>query len=301
MKYQIDQNHLAVTLSRSYEGKTLHHFFDNYKISRPKRYNLLQSGLVTIDGTSTKNGETILHDHMVLSLPLESGDIDWKPANQPCTVVYENAFVYVVHKEPGIIIHAAQDDPDCLNGLAAKWQLDHNIHVPLRPIHRLDEDTTGLVLYSKVPLLQPWFDDQLAQKKIAREYLAIVTGKPIPVGKKFTCNRRLGKDRHHAGMYRVSSTGKEAFTHFECLAQKDGFMLIRCKLETGRTHQIRVHLSYLGYPIVNDPLYGHPSHKFQNMGLWADTLTFHDPFSNKKHQIHDFERSDYTFFNKAGM
>lgn len=299
MKYRIDEEHIEVTLGKYYAGKTLHHFFDDYKISRPKRYNLMQSGKVTLDGNVTKNGETMLQEHMVLSFPLESGGVDWQANEKPCTVVYENAFVYIVHKEPGIIIHSSSDDPACLNGLAAKWLLDNNLNIPIRPIHRLDEDTTGLVLYSKVPILQPWFDDQLAKKKIAREYLAIVTGKPMPAGKQFTCNRRIGKDRHHAGMYRVSSTGKEAFTSFECLGEKNGFLLIRCKLDTGRTHQIRVHLSYLGCPIVNDPLYGHPSRTFQNMGLWAHTLTFTDPFSGKKHRIHDLSNPDYNYFKRT--
>ena len=299
MNYRKSEDHIEIEIGHTYDGKSLNNFFDDYKISRPKRYNLLQSGRVTIDGRVIKNNGTPLHNNMVISLPLESGDIDWKANDKPCTVVYENEFVYIVHKEPGIIIHSSCDDPNCLNGLAAKWQLDHNIHVPVRPIHRLDEDTAGLVLYSKVPLLQPWFDDQLAKKKISRQYLAIVTGKPMSAGRTFTCNRRIGKDRHNAGMYRVSSTGKEAFTTFECLAKKDDFLLIRCTLDTGRTHQIRVHLSYLGYPIVNDPLYGHPSHVFQNMGLWADTLTFHDPFSNKKHKIHDIDNRDYEYFPKG--
>ena len=299
MKYRKSEDHIEIEIGHTYDGKSLNNFFDDYKISRPKRYNLLQSGRVTIDGRVIKNNGTPLHNNMVISLPLESGDIDWKANDKPCTVVYENEFVYIVHKEPGIIIHSSCDDPNCLNGLAAKWQLDHNIHVPVRPIHRLDEDTAGLVFYSKVPLLQPWFDDQLAKKKISRQYLAIVTGKPMSAGRTFTCNRRIGKDRHNAGMYRVSSTGKEAFTTFECLAKKDDFLLIRCTLDTGRTHQIRVHLSYLGYPIVNDPLYGHPSHVFQNMGLWADTLTFHDPFSNKKHKIHDIDNRDYEYFKRT--
>lgn len=195
-----------------------------------------------------------------------------------------------------MIIHAdRKDETDCLNACVARYQKDHDIHAPVRPIHRLDQDTAGLVLYSRIPFFQAWFDEQLKEKKIARYYLAIVYGDLKP-GYTFSSDRCIGRDRHHAGMYRVSSDGKNAYTDFECLEQKGPYSLIRCQLKTGRTHQIRVHLSDLGYPIVNDPLYGAGSHDFHHMGLWADQITFRNPITGKKYTIHDRINPDYLYF-----
>lgn len=296
MKYTFENNSILIPAENTrFSSMSVEQFLEFYHLSRKNRYLCIQERMVLLDDIPVKSGmEKIGGKTIRILLPQEP--VDWAPAEKECEVIYEDPFVYIVHKEPGIIIHTDEkNSTDCLNACAARYQINHGIHAPVRPIHRLDRETTGLVLYSKIPFFQPWFDEQLKEKRIARQYLAIVHGNLRP-GDSFVSSRRIGRDRHHAGMYRVSSEGKEACTKFQCLQQKGPYALIRCELETGRTHQIRVHLSDLGYPIVNDALYGVVSHDFQHMGLWADTITFHNPVTGKKHTIHDRANPDYAYF-----
>lgn len=299
MKYRRTDNRMDIETGKTYAGREISCFLDDYLISRSRRYSMLQEQVILCSGVPVKSPSQILKEDDVLTIYWKEDGPEWPAAESPCRVMYENEFVYIVHKDPHLIIHGSEDDTHCLNAMAAKYQLDHGIMTPVRPIHRLDQDTTGLVLYSKIPFFQPWFDHQLEEKKIARHYLAVCTGRNVRPKQKFFSDRRIGRDRHHAGMYRVSSTGKPARTSFECIAEKDGFMLISCMLDTGRTHQIRVHLSSMGLPIVNDPLYGHPSHQFKEMGLWADSITFRDPLTRKKHTIRDLPNPDYDFFRDS--
>ena len=295
MKYILENNLLKIEPMNVYDGKTVEDFLDDYHQSKKNKYLLIQKKQILLDGTAVKD----IHEPLgqkEITLVLEDEEIDWQPAEQPCQVVYEDAFLYIVHKEPGCIIHGEENDTDCLNAQAARYQMIHGIHAPVRPIHRLDKDTQGLVLYCKIPFFQPWFDAQLAEKKIKRSYLAVCYGHSH-TGEKFTCTQAIGRDRHVSNKYRISPTGQSAVTHVECLAVKDGYNLMRCELETGRTHQIRVHLSSRGYPIVNDRLYGSPSQEFRFMGLWACEIEIRNPITHKKHKIHDVPNKDFDLFS----
>lgn len=293
MHYHIENNHISIDTEGRYT--TIRDFLNDYRQSRKNQYILMQNHQILLDSQPVSRTD-IPVDGRTLTVIFPAEEIDWKPAEEPCTCMYENAFCYIVHKDPDIIIHSdRKDDTDCLNAYAARYQMTHHIEAPVRPIHRLDKDTTGLVFYSKIPFFQPWFDQMLAEKKIARQYLAICRGN-IQEGKHFSSHMRIGRDRHHAGKYRISPTGKEAFTEFTCLKRKGPYVLIQCILHTGHTHQIRLHLSNLHLPIVNDPLYGVPSKDFHHMGLWAEKLSFHDPISLQKHTVHDLDNKDYDFF-----
>lgn len=291
-----ENNTLEIHTGTSLKGRPLTYFFNLYAVSRKERYLLIQNRAVERNGRLMKSSEEILQEDDVLTIHFPRYERDWAAADKPAEVLFENDFVMIVHKDPGMIIHSEKDDPACLNGMVSKYLLDHEENIPVRPIHRLDEDTAGVLLYVKMPFFQPWFDRQLEERKITRHYLAITGGRTVQPGSVFDMADPIGRDRHHSGVYRVSSTGRNALTHARCLQVKDGVSLIGCTLDTGRTHQIRVHLSHHGMPIVNDPLYGHPDHRFDHMGLWADQITFHDPLSHKKHTIRDVPDPDYSFF-----
>lgn len=294
MKYERLSDRIIIHPSQQYAGKTIADFFDEYRISRKNRYLLLQNRQILLDETAVKRAEETIGSHdLIILLPEE--EIDWPLAEKPCRVVYEDDFVYIVHKDPGCIIHGEADDVSCLNAMAARWQADHGIHAPVRPLHRLDRDTQGLVMYSKIPFFQAWLDHQLSEKQIRRHYLAITRGR-CPLKTRMVWRDRIGRDRHQSGVYRVSPNGVEAVTAAECLDSRCGYLLFGCELETGRTHQIRVHLSHHGYPIVNDPLYGTASNDFEHMGLWADEITFRSPVTRKKHRIHDTDNEDFRLF-----
>lgn len=284
MKYIRTQEGFEITELSKYHKKTILDFLNDYEQSKKNRYLLIQNKQILLNGNPVRDVNEVIHSSDILTLILPEEEIDWVCAEKECIVEYEDAFIYIVFKEPGMIIHSSMDDVHCLNALAATYQKKHDILSPVRPIHRLDKETQGLIIYSKVPFFQPWLDKQLNEKKIHRQYLAVCLGDCEP-GKKFTLNQPIGRDRHDAKKYRVSSTGKSAITKVTCLAQKGPYCLMRCELETGRTHQIRVHLSNAGFPIVNDPLYGKPGKAFKQMGLYASSVTFHDPLSGKKHTI----------------
>jgi 23S rRNA pseudouridine1911/1915/1917 synthase len=294
MKYERSEDRIEIFPAGQWTKKTVGDFLDEFRQSKKNRYILVRDKLLLLDDVPVSDLSQLLGDHK-LTIMIPAEEPGCLPAEEPCRVVYEDAFVYIVHKEPGVIIHGGREDTTCLNAMAARYQLDHNIRTPVRPVHRLDRETAGLVLYSKIPFFQPWFDEQMAQKKIRRHYLAVCKGTCRP-GKAFDCTERIGRDRHRSGRYIVSPTGETALTHVECLKQKGYTVLMGCTLETGRTHQIRVHLSHHKFPIVNDELYGVKSNAFRHMGLWADEITFRSPLSNKKHRIHDLPNEDYAYF-----
>ena len=297
MKYSMNHGSLEIRIDAEFDQKTLGDFFDVYRQSKKNRSALLREKRITVNGSTPANEEALLHkgDTMRLFFPEEA--VDRLPADKECTVVYEDDFVYVVHKDAGVIIHGDPDDTDCLAAMAAAWQLNNGIQAPVRYIHRLDKETTGLVLFVKCPFFQPWFDAMLEAKEVQRKYLAVCTGR-AKIRQAFTWNGPIGRDRHVSGKYRVSKTGKEALTKARCIARHGEYLLMDCALETGRTHQIRVHMSESKHPIINDPLYGVPSADFRNMCLWAYRLTFHDPLSHEEITVNDSFNKDYALFRK---
>lgn len=286
MKYKRTQNGIDIYDLHSYDKKTVESFLDDYYQSKKNKYLLIQNKQILVNDVTIKNTHGLLHKEDTLTILIPEEEIDWAFAKKECSVIYEDDFLYIVHKEPGIIIHSSPNETNCLNAMAATYQKNHDILSPVRPIHRLDEETQGLCIYSKIPFFQPWLDKQLEEKKIQRQYLAICYGK-CNIGDKFTFNQAIGRDRHNAKKFRISKTGKTAITKVQCIAKKGPYCLMQCDLETGRTHQIRIHLSYAGFPIVNDPLYGKKSKDFKDMGLYAWNITFHNPISKKKHSIQD--------------
>lgn len=296
MKYRINHEKLDIRIDQQFAGKPLAEFFSYYYISDKNVHKYIIASDVLINRVPVKDTSTILNSNDVLSIITHESEIDYPMAEKECQIVYEDDFVYVAHKDAGIIIHD-DNSTDCLASQAALYQYNHDINVPVRYIHRLDKETSGLVLFVKQPLFQPWFDEMLKERKISRSYLAITTGNG-KVGQKFTFNQKIGRDRHVNNRYRVSKTGKEAITKATIIDRNKEYLLFECNLLTGRTHQIRVHLANSNHPIVNDELYGNPSADFRNMGLWAYKLTFHNPLTDEEITVRDIFNKDYRTFKK---
>lgn len=206
-------------------------------------------------------------------------DSEWMPLD----VVYEDDFCLVVNKPPGLPVHPVREGEggSLANAVSAYYEATGQA-VRVRHIHRLDADTTGPVLYAKNEVAQLILDEQMRLKEVARAYTAVVKG-VIPASG--TIDLPIGRDRHQARRRRVSPTGDQAITHYQrkevCADHQAS--IVSLQLETGRTHQVRVHLSHLGHPIYGDTLYGGPVHPaIQRQALHGSELAFTHPFTQER-------------------
>lgn len=207
-----------------------------------------------------------------------------KAENIPLDIVYEDDDVIVVNKPQGMVVHPAAGHPDhtLVNAL-----LYHTRDLAASPegfrpgiVHRIDKDTSGLLMIAKNSKAHESLEDQLAHKTNKRLYLAIVHGNFAE--EEGTIDAPIGRNLHNRKKMGVVPKGKNAVTHFKVLEQFRGYSLIQCQLETGRTHQIRVHLAYIGHPVAGDPLYG-PRKTLKGNGqfLHAAVLGFKHPQTGK--------------------
>lgn len=204
------------------------------------------------------------------------------PEYQNVEIIFEDDHLLVFNKPAGIDTHHNEPGQTGTLANAAAFHMQSNGELTRpRHIHRLDRDTTGAVLFAKNALIAAILDKMLEERFIKRTYLALVDG--IIRQKKGTINKPIGRDRHHPTKRRVSETGQTAVTHFKVLNRykNDELTLVECTLDTGRTHQIRVHFSDLGYPLAGDSLYG-GSDTFNRQALHAVKLEFTHPFTQEK-------------------
>jgi 23S rRNA pseudouridine1911/1915/1917 synthase len=203
------------------------------------------------------------------------------PTFHDVELLYEDDFMLILNKPANMDTHP--NEPGQKNTLlnAATFHMQASgERLNPRHIHRLDRDTTGTVLFAKNALIGAILDRMLEERKIKRTYLAMTDG--LLHKDKGTINKPIGRDRHHPVRRRVSNTGQPAVTHFEVIKrlQKENRTLIRCSLDTGRTHQIRVHLSDLGHPLTGDVLYG-GSNVLNRQALHAIKIEFVHPFTEE--------------------
>ncbi len=194
-------------------------------------------------------------------------------------VLNEDDWCLVLDKPAGMPVHPARAGH---RGTLDEWAVRHVLargdmaHV--RHIHRLDDDTSGPVLYAKNDLAQWRLDEAMRDKRIDRQYVALVHG--IPRLRQGKIDAPIGKDRSHGARRRVSPAGDHAVTHYETLETYDAAALLRVRLETGRTHQIRVHLSHIGHPLIGDTLYGAPADPLlRRQALHGERLSFPHPWT----------------------
>ncbi|MFC6177120.1 RluA family pseudouridine synthase [Companilactobacillus huachuanensis] len=220
-------------------------------------------------------------DEILVNVP-EEEPIKAIPQNIPIDVVYEDRDVLVVNKPQGMVVHPAAGHPDKTLVNAILYHCQINDDDVIRPgiVHRIDKDTSGLLMIAKNNLAKQSLMQQLKEKSNLREYLAIVHGNfKEKTGK---INAPLGRSKFDRKKQAVVEGGRHAVTHFTVLEQFENYSLLKLKLETGRTHQIRVHMQYIGHPVAGDPLYG-PKNTLPGKGqfLHAKTLGFVHPRTNE--------------------
>lgn len=196
------------------------------------------------------------------------------------SVLFEDDWCLVLDKPAGMPVHtSAPGQRGTLDEAAARRCFASGDYMPVKHIHRLDDDTAGPVLYAKNELAQLRLDEAMRNKEIERIYAALAQG--LLKCKSGTIDEPIGKDRHHSARRRVSPSGETAVTHYELVAAYASASLLRVSLETGRTHQIRVHLSYIGHPLVGDTLYGGSDSTLRHQALRGEQLNFKHPFNGE--------------------
>ncbi|GLX69545.1 RluA family pseudouridine synthase [Paenibacillus glycanilyticus] len=195
-------------------------------------------------------------------------------------VLYEDDFCLVLNKPAGMPVHESYPGQiGTLDEAAARLQLRKGDPLTVRHIHRLDDDTSGPVLYAKNDLAQWILDEAMRDKRIDRRYLAVVEGHVKKASG--TINAPIGKDRHHSSKRRVTPGGELSVTHYDKVRTFANATLVRLKLETGRTHQIRVHMSHLGHPLLGDKLYGGDTRLLPHQALHGERILFPHPWTGE--------------------
>ena len=253
-------------------------------LSRSRIQELVQDRNILVNGKKVKTSYKVQKNDLVsVSVP-KLKPLAVIPEDIPLDIIYEDQDVIVVNKPQGMVVHPAAGHPDHTLVNALLFHTKNLAESPegFRPgiVHRIDKDTSGLLMVAKNAFSRESLEKQLAQKTNKRLYLAIVHGNFFE--KSGTIEAPIGRDHYNRKKMAVVENGKNAVTHFTVLEQFQKFSLIRCQLETGRTHQIRVHLAYIGHPVAGDPLYG-PHHTLKGNGqfLHAQVLGFKQPHSGK--------------------
>ncbi|MCQ5363819.1 RluA family pseudouridine synthase [Anoxybacillus salavatliensis] len=291
---------IQLTIEEQHDGERIDKIIAglNEQWSRSQVQQWLKEGHVLVNGKAVKpNYKCHVDDEVVISIP-NPEPLDVEPESIPLDIYYEDADVLVVNKPRGMVVHPAPGHMrgTLVNALLAYCQDLSGINGVLRPgiVHRIDKDTSGLLMVAKNDLAHESLVNQLVNKTVTRKYHAIVHGViPHDYG---TIDAPIGRDPRDRQSMAVVENGKEAVTHFRVLERFEHYTYVECQLETGRTHQIRVHMKYIGYPLAGDPKYGpRKTLPIDGQALHAGVLGFHHPRTGEYLQFeaplpHEFER-----------
>ena len=248
--------------------------------SRSQIQHWLKSGVVTVEGEAVRASRKVVSgETLVITIP-EPKELDLLPEDLPLEIIYEDDDLAVVNKGQGMVVHPSAGHPNgtLVNALLYHLKSLSSINVVIRPgiVHRIDKDTSGLLMVAKNNATHESLAQQLKDKTTLRKYVALVHGNISH--DKGTINAPIGRSKTNRKVQAVIADGKPAVTHFTVLERFENFTLVELQLETGRTHQIRVHMQYIGFPLAGDPIYG-PRKTLEGQGqyLHAKKLGFKHP------------------------
>lgn len=272
----MDQWKLAVPAHLA--GIPLADFVNVFHVGEKKRNRMRTENLVAVNGTPVP-WETLLRtgDEVAFSLaPFE--ELDFSPETGKLSLLYEDDWILVFDKPAGLIVYPeSKDGTGTLVNRIAELYRRRGWNLSVRYLHRLDRDTTGCFAVARNFLSHSYFSELWDHRHITRTYLALVSGNPVR--KKGVVSAPIGKDRHVQNKYRVSPTGEPATTEFEVLKDYEGYALVRLRLITGKTHQIRVHMAHIGHPLLGDLTYGGTAERISRTALHSESITFPNPLA----------------------
>ena len=261
----------------------------NEDVSRVAIQRLIEEEKVLVNGKKTKASYKIPEGDKITKEEEEPQEINLKAQEIPIEIIYEDKDIIVVNKPKGMVVHPGNGNPDgtLVNAIMAicKDSLS-GIGGEIRPgiVHRIDKDTSGILIIAKNDKAHINMSNQIKEHKVKKVYVALVRG--IVKENQGTVNMQIGRSTKDRKKMAVTKNGKEAITHFEVIKRysKENCTLLEVKIETGRTHQIRVHLSQIGYPIIGDKTYSSGKNKWNIEGqcLHAKSLQFKHPITEKE-------------------
>ena len=271
------------------KGKRLDTFISSKidELSRTMIQKLIDEGNILVNGIKQKASYKVeLEDIIDVSIP-EAKETEIKPQDIPVSVIYEDNDIIVVNKPKGMVVHPANGNPDgtLVNAILnmCKDSLS-GIGGKLRPgiVHRLDKDTSGLIIIAKNDKAHINISEQIKNRSVTKKYIALVRG--VLPDNEATIDMPIARSKKDRKKMAVDKDGKEAVTHFKVIKRYSKYTLIEVKIDTGRTHQIRVHMAHIGYPIVGDMVYSNGKNEFGIEGqmLHSKSLDFMHPITGKK-------------------
>lgn len=257
------------------------------KLSRTMIQKLIEEGNILVNENKKKlSYKVILNDEITINVP-EAEETDIKPENIPLDIIYEDDDIIVINKPKGLVVHPANGNPDgtLVNAIMAicKESLS-GIGGKIRPgiVHRLDKDTSGILIVAKNDKAHINLSNQIKNREMKKIYIALVRG--VVNENEATIDMPIGRSTKDRKKMAVRKDGKEAITHFKVLKRFPKYTLLEVKIDTGRTHQIRVHMAEIGHPVVGDVVYSNGKNDFGVVGqmLHAKSLDFKHPITGKQ-------------------
>lgn len=270
--------------------------FDS-ELSRVSIQRMIETGEILVNGKKVKQSYKVEKNDEIIVEKEEPKEIELKPQDIPVEVLYEDNDIILVNKPKGLVVHPANGNPDgtLVNALMSicKGSLS-GIGGEIRPgiVHRLDKDTSGVLIVAKNDKSHLDLSNQIKNRTVKKTYIALVRG--IIKENEATINMPIGRSKKDRKKMDIDKNGKEAITHFKVIKRYENYTLLEVQIDTGRTHQIRVHLSHIGYPIVGDYIYSNGKNPFGVEGqmLHAKKIEFEHPIT-RKHMIIEAKLPEY--------